>query len=124
MSRVDWGSMFNGDGEGNIERDQIWYERRHTVLRMREAGLTLKEIGNRIGKSVESVRRMEAKAFRENRRGFLSPVEKQMRSFARENEDFKIDVRRQRMRRISRIRELTKQMAEMGAELNALLSSK
>ena len=59
-----------------IAEQQIAWERRHSVLRAREAGATLGVIGARVGFSRERVRQLSEQARREIGSGRRSPVER------------------------------------------------
>lgn len=60
----------------DVAREQITWERRAYVLRAREAGLTLDQVGALVGRSRERVRQLEAKAMRERRNKASSPAER------------------------------------------------
>lgn len=59
-----------------IAEQQIAWERRHSVLRAREAGATLAAIGTRIGLSRERVRQLSEQARRESEGERRTPVER------------------------------------------------
>ena len=58
-----------------VARKQRAWERDSAVMRARKAGVTLREIGENLGISVERVRQLECRAYRRERRGEKSPIE-------------------------------------------------
>jgi hypothetical protein len=65
---MNWFDLVPND----VARLQLAYERRHRVLRVRQAGLTYRELGAALGVSFERARQIVLRAQRDK----LSPVER------------------------------------------------
>lgn len=70
-SRIEWGDMIDN---GSVVSSQIAWERGETVIAMREAGLTYRQIGKRLGFGTARAQQIGSRAYLQRQRERRAPV--------------------------------------------------